>query len=455
MTKRQSATPAPAPLEAYCQEFDPLFGRLNQREDFRRYLQGLLLPTERNKTLTALANTEPIVGAQNASAQKLQWFLSEANWDWQAVNEQRLRLLCEDELTAPNGQGVLVIDESGDRKWGNKTDHVGRQYIANIGKIDNGVVSVTSLWADEQVYWPIEFEPYTPAHHFERGKHDPNFRTKPQIALELVGHAVNRANSKVLFQAVVADCFYGEHDEFKQGLDMLGVAYVLALKPSHSWWHHVDDIGSLSEVAQTGQWQSTESPGRWSKVERNFRDEHTEEWWALEAECGPYGPTKRLRAVIATTDPEELPDLSTWYLLTNLPEQGAEGARAKKSSFKSADLAEVVRLYGLRSWIEQSYKQTKHSLGWNQYQVRGDIAIRRHWELVFCAFSFCWYEHRYSHPAKHRDGVAEGETKLTGDDCRATGSTGPTENEPVGWGENRAGVVADMAGSTEACEVLA
>ena len=39
---------------------------------------------------------------------------------------------------------------------------MGRQWLANIGKTDSGVVSVSSLWADEKTYWPINFEPYTP-----------------------------------------------------------------------------------------------------------------------------------------------------------------------------------------------------------------------------------------------------------------------------------------------------
>ena len=56
----------------------------------------------------------------------------------------------------------------------------------------------------------------------------------------------------------------------------------------------------------------------------------------------------------------------------------------------------MIRLYGLRMWVEQSYKQVKHALGWSQYQVRSDQAIRRHWQLVCCAFSFCWYH--ASHP---------------------------------------------------------
>ena len=46
----------------------------------------------------------------------MQWFLSEFGWDQQVVNGRRLDLLFEDSATAPNGKGVLVIDEHGDRK---------------------------------------------------------------------------------------------------------------------------------------------------------------------------------------------------------------------------------------------------------------------------------------------------------------------------------------------------
>jgi hypothetical protein len=78
MTKRSPVNPAPGPLEDYCARFDDLFGARAQRHAFRRYLEGLLLPAERNKTLTALANTEPVAGAQRKEAQSLQWFLSES-----------------------------------------------------------------------------------------------------------------------------------------------------------------------------------------------------------------------------------------------------------------------------------------------------------------------------------------------------------------------------------------
>ncbi len=349
MTKRLPVTPAPDSLEQYAVAFDSLFGQRNQRQAFRRYLEGLLLPTERNKTLTALANTEPVVGAQESRAQGLQWFLSESTWDPERVNDRRLELLRVDPSTAANDRGVLVIDEHGDRKWGKKTAHVGKQYLANLGKIDNGVVSVTTLWADERVYWPVHFEPYTPAHHFEQGKRHPEFHTKLEIALRLVEHAVEQA---IPFRAVVADCFYGEDEELKMGLRRLGAGYVLALKPSHCWWHREGEVGSLSQAAQMAGWESDEESGRWVRVKRRFRDGHAEVWWALEIEAGPYGAGSRPRAVVATTDPEKLPGLTTWYLETNLSVPGSERAQ-EEGVLPSADLAEVVRLYGLRMWVEQ------------------------------------------------------------------------------------------------------
>jgi DDE superfamily endonuclease len=391
MTRRYPVSPAPGSLEDYAECFDDLFCARAQRHGFRRYLEGLLLPAERNKTLTALANTEPVAGAQRKEAQSLQWFLSESRWDPKEVNARRLEVLREAPRTAPTEDGVLIIDEHGDRKWGKHTAHVGRQWLANIGKTESGVVSVSSLWADEKIYWPVNFEPYTPAHHFERGNQDPKFRTKLKIASRLVEQAVAE---DIPFRAVVADSFYGEDEGFKQSLNELGVGYVMALKPSHAWWHRVGEIGSPWEAAvAAGQgWEDEKRPGEWVKVVRSFRDGHQEAWWALEVDVGPYSPQRERRSVVATTDPKELPDKATWYLVTNLPHpECSERAHEEESKLEAADLSEIVRLYGLRMWVEQSYKQVKHVLGFSDYQVRSDIAIRRHWQLVCCAFSFCWW----------------------------------------------------------------
>jgi hypothetical protein len=191
---------------------------------------------------------------------------------------------------------------------------------------------------------------------------------------------------------VVADSFYGEDEDFRQALSSLGVGYVLALNESHSWWHKEGTIGALWEAALAAGWKNAEDPGEWRRVIRTFRDGHQEMWWALEVEAGPYSPEKAHRALVVTSDPERLPRLGTWYLITNLPAPGFEEAKEEGQALLApASVAEVVRLYGLRMWVEQSYKQVKHALGWSDYQVRSDLAIRRHWQLVCCAFSFCWW----------------------------------------------------------------
>jgi hypothetical protein len=389
MTKRVPVESAPGPLEDYAAHFDDLFSKRAQREGFRRYLEGLLLAEERNKTLTALANTEPVVGAQRKEAQSLQWFLTESTWDPEEINRRRVELILEDSQTAPQKSGALVIDETGDRKDGKATAHVGKQYLGGIGKVDNGVVSVSSLYAEERLYYPLEVEPYTPEHHFEGGKKDPEFRTKPQIAWGLVEQALKM---ELPFRAVVADSLYGENTDFCETLLEANIPFVMALGPSYAWWAPPEQVGNVWEaalVSTVSSWGGPEQPGDWVGLERSFRDGRVEQWWALEAEGGPYGPERSERLVVVTTDPATLPERSTSYLVTNLPAPGCE--RAQKSQHSVADLAEVARLYALRSWIEQSYKQVKNSLGWAHYQVRKDLSIRRHWQLVCCAFSFCWW----------------------------------------------------------------
>jgi hypothetical protein len=176
MTVRRTCPPAPGALEGYAAEFDPLLATLAQRRGFREYLTGLLHVRERNKTLTGLVGSEPILQAQHPAVQRLQFFLSESTWDAEEVNTRRLALLTGQAGTSPHAGGVLVIDDSGHRKAGHATAHVARQYLGSIGKIDNGIVVVSTLWADERVYYPLHTVPYTPRRTAAPGQARPGFR---------------------------------------------------------------------------------------------------------------------------------------------------------------------------------------------------------------------------------------------------------------------------------------
>src|SRR5690348_2174178 len=257
MTRRVPCPVAPGPLEGYAGRFDDLFGSLAQRRGFREYLAGLLAPRDRNKTLTALAGAEPVAGAQHRSVQRLQFFLSESRWDPERVNDRRLELLRADPATAPHDAGVLVIDDSGDRKDGVKTAHVGRQWLGRYGKTDNGVVTVTTLWADERVYYPVQAVPYTPAKHFAKGKNDPAFRTKLAIG---AGLAVQAREAGFVFRAVVADCAYGDQDGFRAELAEAGLPFVMALRPRRGTWARDADAHTPVEAARALAWDGPDDP---------------------------------------------------------------------------------------------------------------------------------------------------------------------------------------------------
>jgi SRSO17 transposase len=207
---------------------------------------------------------------------------------------------CEDPATTPHDAGALVIDDTGDRKDGSATAHVARQYLGSVGKIDNGIVAVTSLWADARCYWPVHAVPYTPASRLPGGERHPGFRTKPQLAIVLV-QAAKQAG--VRFRAVVGDCAYGDNPGFTDALGAAEVRFVLALKPRKGTWAPVAAAHTPTEAAGELGWQGSKKPGRWRRVVRRFRDGHTETWWAADAQLGGWGPDRRLRLVVASIDP--------------------------------------------------------------------------------------------------------------------------------------------------------
>jgi SRSO17 transposase len=188
---------------------------------------------------------------------------------------------------------------------------------------------------------------------------------------------------------------YGENATFESTLAREDTPFVLAVRPAHGVWAPEEDPHAPPEAAREIPWASPQEPGGWTKVERRFRDGHSEAWWAADLTLASYRPQGYFRLVAATTDPATLPVAHTWYLVTNLPHP--ELTSDAQAELAPADLAEIVRLYGLRQWVEQGYRQVKGALGWADFEVRSDRAIRRHWQLVCCAFSFCWWAYLRRH----------------------------------------------------------
>jgi len=230
------------------------------------------------------------------------------------------------------------------------------------------------------------------------------------LARELARELVLAARAAgIPFRAVVADSLYGEHPDFKRVMGQADLPDVLAIKPSPVVWTPPPEPESPWAAADRLRWAETndvDHPGAWTAVVRRFHDGHEETWWAVDLRLGSYAPQYPTRLVVATSDPRTLPEASTWSLVTNLPVPGTARAAAHPA-LPAADLAAVVRLDGLRQWVEQGDQQVKQELGWADFPVRSDRALRRHWALGCGAFCYCWW-----HESHHR--------RLGGDVSRRT-----------------------------------
>jgi SRSO17 transposase len=107
------------------------------------------------------------------------------------------------------------MGETGDRQSGTQTAHMDWQSLGSAGKMDHGLVVVSTLWADDARDYPRHAEPYTPARWCLKGKTDTAFRTKPQMALQLIEAAFEMG---ILFRAIMADRGDGEHPPVMEAL---------------------------------------------------------------------------------------------------------------------------------------------------------------------------------------------------------------------------------------------
>lgn len=140
-------------VDEYCQWYQHLFPEVRSFEAFK-YLQVGMISDIKRKSLPAIAK---VVGLDNE--QSLHHFLTESPWQVKDLREQRLRLIIQ---VLQGREILLIIDETGDRKKGKKTDYVKRQYIGNIGKVENGIVAVTAYGLLEGMTFPLIFEVYKP-----------------------------------------------------------------------------------------------------------------------------------------------------------------------------------------------------------------------------------------------------------------------------------------------------
>src|SRR5215204_7764296 len=125
-------------LDALDQRIAPHFSRSEVRRRARDYLRGLLSAAER-KNSWQLAEV-----AGNATPYGIQHLLGRANWDADAVRDELRGYVVE---CLAGEESVLIVDETGFIKKGQKSVGVKRQYTGTVGKRENCQVGVFLAYA--------------------------------------------------------------------------------------------------------------------------------------------------------------------------------------------------------------------------------------------------------------------------------------------------------------------
>jgi len=125
---------------------------------------------------------------------------------------------------------TVCIDETGDEKKGKATDYVTKQYIGNLGRTGNGIVSVNAYAVVDNITYPLLFKVFKPRPQL---KDTDLYKTKPQLAVEILQELRNFGFNIAL---VLADRLYGESGDVIGALVELKLPFIVAIRNNHVVW---------------------------------------------------------------------------------------------------------------------------------------------------------------------------------------------------------------------------
>ena len=365
----RETTPAAMPtcFDKWCKRFDDLLRTKAQKREFRNYLGGLLGESER-KNVSQMARD-----AVEVTYHKLHHFLTEAPWSTEQINERRLSVMNKCNQTRISRGFSLIIDDSGHRKSGNFTAGVGRQYIGEIGKTDNGNVIVTSHLYDGKKSLPLDIELYQHATSLPEGKKDPSFKKKPELAKTLIDKSLKRGYRPGI---ILIDSAYGNNTSFLRELEKKKLKYIGGIAKNRNIL--VKSKSNKLEEIRVDEYAKWLSSDEFKEIKINSEKPRTVWVAIIEVEISKLIGQRKIAIVMNAPFFEEAEDID--YLMTNV---------------ESETVTEqwIVDTYSERNWVEVFYREAKGWLGLKEYQVRDKKSLSRHFILVFCAYTFIlWHK---------------------------------------------------------------
>src|SRR5215212_1035401 len=344
-------------LNALQARIAPHFRRPEVRARAGKFLAGLLDPVERRNGWQLAEQ----LGERSPDG--IQRLLRTARWDAEAVRDD-LRAYVVEHLGDPDA--VLVLDETGFLKKGNKSAGVKRQYSGTAGRIENCQIGVFLAYASRHGHALVDRALYLPetwafdaARRTEAGvPEEVGFTTKPKLGQAMLKRVFAAG---VPCRWVVGDCVYGADHQTRRLIEAHGRGYVLAvtsaqrlgLKPVEDW---------LEDVPAKG-------------------------WTRLSAGDGAKGPRLYDWAYLPYRTPP-VPGWKTGLLIRRKKGRPHQFAFYLTRSPEETSLAELVRIAGQRWRIESCFEEAKGETGLDEYEVRAWTGWHRHITLSMLAHAY-------------------------------------------------------------------
>jgi SRSO17 transposase len=390
-------------LACYFGEIGEQLGNDSRRQSFAIYAMGVLGDGERKSVepIAARACGDPTKA--DAAHQSLLHFVANARWSDEAVR----RVAATHAIDAITKHGEIeawIVDDTGMLKQGKHSVGVHRQYTGSAGKITNCQIAVTLSVATAESHAPIDVELYMPRAWTDnterrRSARVPDtleFKTKPQLALDMMSRAVK---AKTPDGVVLADSAYGTSVDFRDGIRELGLHFAVGVDPQTSVWL-LDSEGARSEGAASVRdvAKALDELGEFRRCAwRQGTKEDLAARFAARRVVPAYEDQSR-----AAEQREEL------WLLVEWRDGEAEPANYFLSSLpKRWTKKQLIRIVMQRWRTERIYEDMKGELGFDHYEGRSFQGWHHHVSVVLSCYAFVVAERARRFPPSAGDALED------------------------------------------------
>jgi SRSO17 transposase len=342
------------------------FGRVEPRRRALAYLQGLLSQVER-KNSWWLAEQ-----AGEVTPDGMQRLLNGSGWDADGVRDDLGDYVVE-QLGDPDA--VLVLDETGFVKKGDRSAGVQRQYTGTAGKHENCQVAVFLAYAapggvalvDRDLYLPRSWTDDRARCRAAGVPDEVTFKTKPQLGQAMVERALA---AQVPFGWVTGDTVYGGDRRLRVWLEEHAIRHVMAVKCTEPLWamteHGPGQVAAQDLIAQVP----------------------AEQWLGINAGDGSKGKRLYDWTRMPLWRPGWPANVGFWLLARRSLRDPSELAYYVCFAPADTSLVTLVQVAGRRWRVEEAFEQAKGEVGLDHYQVRQYPAWYRHVTLAMVALAF-------------------------------------------------------------------